>query len=77
MDRDEWWNRLSSTTRQWLIDHNGEPVPSDVVDGIAAVHGPVTDDAWWVAETGPAGVLPTDEAVDWIEAVADDEGADR
>jgi hypothetical protein len=31
------------------------------------------DDAWWVGESGPSGFYFSDEAVDWIEAVANGE----
>ncbi|HKU10662.1 MAG TPA: hypothetical protein VJQ61_05475 [Sinomonas sp.] len=46
MDIREWWPKLRPETRNWLIEHNGEKLPS--------------------------GVLLSDEAVDWIEEVAND-----
>ena len=42
---------------------------ADVMSQIVAVAGSVRE----VGESGPDGVFLTDEAVDWIEATANDE----
>ena len=33
----------------------------------------MTSDAWWVGDRGPGGFYLSDEATDWIEAVANGE----
>jgi hypothetical protein len=70
----EWWPKLDSEARAWLIAHNGEAVSPDVLSKIAAAGGSVTSDAWWIGESGPDGFFLSDEAVDWIESAANDEG---
>jgi hypothetical protein len=65
----EWWPKLDSDAQAWLIAHNGEAVTPDVMSQIVAVAGSVRE----VGESGPDGVFLTDEAVDWIEATANDE----
>ena len=65
MSIDTWWPNLSPLTQRWLIEHNGEEIPSEVAEEINDVGGRVTD-----------GLL-TDEDTDWIEEFAngeDDEG---
>lgn len=69
----EWWPRLDSEARAWLIAHNGESVTPEVLVQIVAAGGSVTSDAWWVGETAPDGFFLSDEAVDWIEAEANGE----
>jgi hypothetical protein len=67
-----WWPLVDAETRSWLIAHNGEPLPQPVIADIMAVTGGVTDSEWWAG--GPAdGPQLSDEAVDWIEAAANDE----
>lgn len=65
----EWWPRLDSDAQSWLIAHNGEPVAPDVMSKIVGVAGSV----WEVGESGSDGVVLSDEAVDWIDATANDE----
>jgi hypothetical protein len=65
----EWWPRLDSDTQSWLIAHNGEAVAPDVMSKIVAVAGSV----WEVGESGSDGIFLSDEAVDRIEATANDE----
>ncbi|MCR2799608.1 MULTISPECIES: hypothetical protein [unclassified Microbacterium] len=69
----EWWPKLDSDAKAWLIAHNGEAVSPEVMRKIAAAGGSVTSSAWWVGESGPDGFFLSDEAVDWIEAAANDE----
>jgi len=38
-----------------------------------AAGGAVTPDAWLAGESGKVGLLLSDDAVDWIEAAANDE----
>jgi hypothetical protein len=65
----EWWPRLDSAARSWLIAHNGEAAAPDVMSKFVAVAG----SAWEVGEPGSDGVFLSDEAVDWIEATSNDE----
>ena len=68
----EWWPLVGAETRGWLIEHNGEPLPPHVIADIMAVTGGTTDSGWWAGESADGPQL-SDEAVDWIEAVANDE----
>lgn len=52
--------------------HNGEPLPPNVVADIMAVTDGTTDSEWWAGESADGPRL-SDEAVDWIEVVANDE----
>lgn len=70
---EEWWPRLSQATRDWLIANNGDAVPASVTEEITRAGGLVTSDSWWVGQSGPTGFYLSDEAVDWIEAVANGE----
>ncbi len=63
---------VDAETRGWLIEHNGEPLPPHVIAHIMAVTGGTTDSEWWAGESADGPQL-SDEAVDWIEAVANDE----
>ncbi|WP_127474900.1 hypothetical protein [Microbacterium sulfonylureivorans] len=65
----EWWPKLDPDARAWLIAHNGEAVVPDVLNKIAAVAGSAHE----VGESGPDGLVLSDEDVDWIEARANDE----
>jgi hypothetical protein len=68
----EWWPLVDAETRDWLIEHNGEPLPPNVIADIMVVTGGTTDSEWWAGESADGPQL-SDEAVDWIEAVANDE----
>ncbi|WP_432244966.1 hypothetical protein ACRB8A_14770 [Arthrobacter sp. G.S.26] len=72
MDIRVWWPLLDAETRDWLIEHNGEPLPPTVVDGIKAAAGGTTDSHSWANES-PHGLQLSDGAVDWIETVANGE----
>jgi hypothetical protein len=72
MDIVEWWPLVTAQTRDWLIEHNGEPLPQHIAGDILAVTGGGTDSEWWAGESDDGPQL-ADEAVDWIEAVANDE----
>ena len=68
-----WWPRLAQATRDWLIANNGDAVPASVTEEITRAGGSVATDAWWVDQNGPKGFYLSDEAVDWIEEVANGE----
>ncbi|HVN11304.1 MAG TPA: hypothetical protein VMT69_04370 [Kineosporiaceae bacterium] len=69
-----WWPRLRPETRQWLIANNGDTVPDSVMSEIEAAGGPARSDPWWSEQEGSAGRCMPDEAVDWIEEIANEEG---
>ncbi|SDY54875.1 hypothetical protein [Herbiconiux ginsengi] len=73
MEIEEWWPKLSPTTREWLADNNGDAVPPAIVDDIIRVAGPISADAWWFGESDASGFFFSDAGVDWIESVANDE----
>ena len=73
MEIDEWWPNLDAQTREWLIAHNGEAVPTEVISKIQAAGGEVTTSARWMGESDADGFHLSDDAVDWIEATANDE----
>ena len=70
MDMSEIWPHLTEPTRAWLVEHNGEPLPDDVLDAILAVTGGQRDPSWWAGDSTEGDTQLTDEAVDWIEEVA-------
>jgi hypothetical protein len=69
----EWWPKLDSDAKAWLIAHNGEAVSPEVLSKIVAAGGSVTSSERWVGESGPDGFFLSDEAVDWVETTANDE----
>jgi hypothetical protein len=69
----EWWPNLDADARDWLVAHNGEAVPPEVLTKIVAAGGSVTSNAWWVGRGGPEGFSLSDEAIDWIAAIANGE----
>lgn len=73
MSIEHWWPKLKPSTRTWLIENNGDAVPQDVVTEISQAGGPAASDAWWAGQDDPTGFYFPDEAVDWVEAVANDE----
>ena len=72
-----WWPKLPAQTRQWLIANNGDVVPEPVMAEIAAVGGPAISDPWWSEAEGSGGRSMPDEAIDWIEEIANDDGANE
>lgn len=73
METIEWWDRLEPDAKRWLVGHNGEAVPVDVLRKIVSAGGVLSSDAWWIGEEGPDGFFLSDEATDWIEATANGE----
>ncbi len=76
MEIAEWWSLLSDRQRAYVIEHNGEALPAELVTAIAKPGGSVARDAWWIAESGAPGFSLSSRAVDWIEAVANGEDPD-
>ncbi|MHC5794546.1 hypothetical protein ACVXZ4_00160 [Lacisediminihabitans sp. FW035] len=68
MEIDEWWPKLDPSAQQWLIANNGDAVSAEILGQIAAVGGEVTPEA-------DRTFFFSDEETDWIEAIANDEGA--
>ena len=73
MDIENWWPNLQPSTRQWLVAHNGEALPAEVAAEIRRAGGTVTTDASQADERGATDAFLQDEAIDWIEAVANEE----
>ena len=73
MSIQDWWPRLPPETRAWLIANNGDVVPRPIVDEIEAAGGPGHSAAWWAADDESSGLSMPDEAIDWIEEVANQE----
>ena len=73
MDIERWWPALSASTRDWLIANNGDALSPEVVGEIVQVGGPTITDAWWGDQSGPTGFYLPDDAIDWIEATANQE----
>jgi hypothetical protein len=73
MNIDQWWPKLKPSTRAWLIENNGDAVSAEVVAEIASVGGSAASDAGWVGQSSPSGFYLSDDATDWIEAVANGE----
>ena len=64
---------LDSSTQQWLINNNGDVVPSSVLHRITAVAGEPTADAPRIGDNIPEGLSLSDEVADWIEKTANEE----
>jgi len=71
-----WWPKLSAQTQEWLIGNNGDTVPEPVMAEIAGVGGPSVSDPWWSETEASGGRSMPDDAIDWIEEIANDDGAD-
>lgn len=77
MEISGWWPRVPDATQEWLVAHNGEPLPDDVLEAVVRAGGVRSAASRWVGEDGPDGLLLSDGAVDWIEAVANGETPDE
>lgn len=73
MSIETWWPRLSQAARDSLIADNGDVVPPHLVAEIVRAGGVITPDARWVGHQRADGFLLSDEAIDWIDAVANGE----
>jgi len=72
MDIPTLWPALDTQTREWLVEHNGEPLMPAILDALIGANGGSLDAAWLAEDDGDGPVL-IDDAVDWIEAVANGE----
>jgi hypothetical protein len=70
MDFAKVWRRLSPDTREWLAEHNGEPLTSEIVTEIVALNGNARP--FWIVDSSDGPSL-ADDAVDWVEAAANGE----
>jgi hypothetical protein len=73
MDFPQLWQHLGPSSRSWLIEHNGEPLPDEIVSEILGVTGDETSAPWWTGPSVDGQTQLSDETVDWIETVANDE----
>jgi hypothetical protein len=73
MDMSQIWPRLTAATQTWLVDHNGEPLPDDILDEVLAVTAGQRDPRWWAGDSREGETQLTDEAVDWIDETANGE----
>ena len=39
MDMSQIWPRLTTSTQTWLVDHNGEQLPDDILDEVLSATG--------------------------------------
>lgn len=51
MDMSQVWPRLATSTQTWLVEHNGEPVPDDILDEILTITAGQRDPRWWAGES--------------------------
>ena len=75
MEFPQIWPQLSASSRSWLVEHNGEPLPHDVVAELISVSGGEPDDQWWTGPSVEGQTQLTDETVDWIETLANNDEA--
>lgn len=73
MDMSSVWPRLDVSTRAWLAEHNGEPLPDDILAEILTVTAGQRDPRWWAGASREGETQMADEAVDWIEKTANGE----
>ena len=76
MDIEHWWPKLEPSTRQWLVAHNGEAVPATIVEEMRRAGAALSVVAESVDGNDDSGFFLSDETVDWIEAVANEERPD-
>lgn len=73
MSIQQWWPKLHSSTRRWLMDNNGDVVPDGIIAEIVGAGGPPAGDPWWGEGREAGGVVFPDQAIDWIEETANNE----
>lgn len=73
MQIEDWWPKLTSETRDWLIAHNGEPLDTSVRTDILEVTQGEFQASWWAGESEDGASELSDAAIDWIEAKANEE----
>lgn len=72
MANEQWWARLQPATRAWLIANNGDIVPEEVANEVAAAGGPVAAEPVGEDAADP-GLRYPDEVIDWVEEIANTE----
>ncbi|WP_072802245.1 hypothetical protein [Rhodococcoides yunnanense] len=71
------WPKLSKEAREWLVEHNGEPLDQAVSAEIAAAHSTEgIDPRWWTGPSTGGRLELSDEAIDWLEERANEEHSD-
>lgn len=73
MDMSQIWPRLATSTQTWLVDHNGEPLPDDIVGEVLTVTAGQRDPSWCAGDSQQGQAQLSDEAVDWIDETANGE----
>ena len=73
MDFPQIWPHLSTSSRSWLMKHNGEPLPDDLIAEILSFTGGEQSAQWWTGRSVEGETQFTDESVDWIDTVANDD----
>lgn len=68
---EEWWPRLSRETREYLVANNGDALSEAVIEEIGRAGGCV--EGRWADEDSSDRLRLSDQAVDWVEAVANAE----
>ena len=70
MGIEQWWSTLDPSSRRWLVEHNGEPIPDEIVAKIRDAGGTVRT-------AGPDDDAPgahlSDDEIDQVEAWANEE----
>lgn len=65
-----WWPNLRPVERDWLTHHNGEPIPTEIVVGIAGAGCDImTDIEFLRGDTGGALFLSRHD-INWVSATA-------
>ena len=73
MSIESWWPKLAASDQAWLIQHNGEPLPPEVLKKVTAVGGLICTPPHIVGYPRPDGFHFSDETIDRIEAIANGE----
>lgn len=73
MSIEAWWPELPQRSREYMIDNNGDVVPPDLLEEITRAGGVITSDTWWVGSNSPTGFFLSDEAIAWVDEVANGE----
>ncbi|MEV4988433.1 hypothetical protein [Pseudarthrobacter sp. LMD1-1-1.1] len=75
MNIQQWWLKLQPSTQQWLMENNGDVLPDRITAEIIDAGGPPKGDPWWGEIREAEELVLPDEAIDWIEEIANDENA--
>ena len=76
MGIEHWWPKLEPSTRRWLFAHNGEAIPAEILAEMRRAGAILPAVAGAIGGNGDSGFLLSDETIDWIEAVANEERPD-